>query len=63
DEEHETGIFCVAAPVRDTYGDTVAAMSMSTPTFRLDRSNIDVIVKEVCASCDEISVTLGYIDK
>ncbi len=61
DEEHEEGIFCVAAPIRDTYGDTVASMSLSTPTFRLDRSRIDVIVQKVCASCDEISSILGYI--
>jgi len=61
DEEHEEGIFCVAAPIKDTYGDTVAAMSLSTPTFRLDRSRIDVIVQKVCASCDEISSILGYI--
>ena len=63
DEEHEEGIFCVAAPIRDTYGDTVASMSLSTPTFRLDRSKIDVIVQKVCASCDEISSILGYIKK
>ena len=61
DEEHEEGIFCVAAPIRDNYGDTVASMSLSTPTFRLDRSKIDVIVQKVCASCDEISSILGYI--
>ena len=61
DGEHEEGIFCVAAPIKDTYGDTVAAMSLSTPTFRLDRQGIDAIVKNVCASCNEISTIMGYI--
>ena len=63
DEEHEEGVFCVAAPIKDTYGDTVAAMSLSTPTFRLDRTQIDAIVKNVCASCNEISTILGYISE
>ncbi len=63
DEENETGIFCVAAPIRDSFGVAVAAMSLSTPTFRLDRDGIDVIVQKVCASCDRISSILGYIER
>ena len=61
DEEHEEGVFCIAAPIRDTYGDTVAAMSLSTPTFRLDKEKIDSLVSLVCSSCFEISEVLGYV--
>ena len=61
DEEHEEGIFCIAAPIRDTYGEVVAAMSLSTPTFRLDRDGIDELVAKVRSACDTISKVLGYV--
>lgn len=62
DEEHEEGVYCVAAPIRDSYGETVAAMSVSTPLFRLDKSKLEELYSKVRSSCDEISKALGYID-
>lgn len=35
-EEHEDGIICIAAPIKDYTGQTVASMSVSWPKFRLD---------------------------
>ena len=60
DEEHEQGIFCVSAPILNTYGETVAAMSVSTPVFRLDKAAVEETVNNVCASCREVSAILGY---
>lgn len=61
DEEHEEGIYCIAAPIRDSSGEIVAAMSMSTPLFRLDRDKLEDLYARVKAGCDEISKALGYI--
>lgn len=62
DGEHEEGIFCIAAPIRDSSGETVAALSVSTPVFRLDRSNIDGLIEDIKARTSGISHALGYID-
>ncbi|MBR4477353.1 MAG: IclR family transcriptional regulator C-terminal domain-containing protein, partial [Spirochaetales bacterium] len=63
DEENETGIFCVGAPILDSYGETVAAISVSTPVFRLDKNNIDSLISEVCSCSNRISSILGYINE
>ncbi len=41
DEEHHVGIRCLAAPVVDGAGTTVAALSVSAPTFRIDGDNFE----------------------
>ena len=63
DEENETGIFCVGAPILDSYGETVAAISVSTPVFRLDKNNIDSLISEVCSCSNRISSILGHINE
>lgn len=44
-EEHEVGVFCVAAPVRDAFDHVVAALSVSVPSARIN----DVIQSELTA--------------
>lgn len=60
DSEHTPGVSCVAAPVRDRNGTTVAAISVSVPAVRADadrqRSMISVIRREATA----LSEALGY---
>lgn len=61
-EEYEPQIVCVAAPVRDHEGKVVAAMSVSTPTFRLDEAKFNKNCSLVVEYSNKISDILGNID-
>ncbi len=60
DEEHEYGVRCVAAPVREKDGAVVAALSIAGPTVRMGRDRLESIRTLVCEAADEISAALGY---
>jgi DNA-binding IclR family transcriptional regulator len=60
DEEHEHGVRCVAAPLRDRTGAVVAALSISGPTLRLTQDRIDAARKLVCEVAAELSGQLGF---
>jgi len=55
-EEIETGLRCVAAPVRDDSGELVAGLSVSAPAERYDPAWLPLIR----ATADAISAGLGY---
>jgi DNA-binding IclR family transcriptional regulator len=59
DEEHEVGVRCVAAPVRNNQGVVVAALSISIPTVRLPNSEISRYREYTINAADEISKRLG----
>ncbi|MGH7836053.1 MAG: IclR family transcriptional regulator [Candidatus Binatia bacterium] len=59
-EELELGLFCIAAPIRNHLGRTVAAVSISGPGVRLTRSKIREFIPLVIRIASEISYTLGY---
>lgn len=59
DEEHEYGVRCVAAPVRDRRGAVVAALSVSGPTVRLTMDGIDGVRGLVCEAAEGLSRQLG----
>ncbi|MEM9603516.1 MAG: IclR family transcriptional regulator [Pseudomonadota bacterium] len=40
-EEHHVGIRCIAAPIVDCAGETVAAISVSAPTFRVEPGSFE----------------------
>lgn len=61
DEEHEYGVRCVAAPVRDRRGAVIAALSVSGPTVRLTRERIGTMRTLVCEACEEISRCSGSL--
>ena len=58
-EEHELGITCLAAPVRDHTGRAVAAISASWPSFRFDGARRDEYAARIKAAAAEISGILG----
>lgn len=60
DEEHEIGVRCVAAPVRDNQGNVIAAVSISVPSVRLDCKDIPRYGKIVIQAAQDISARLGY---
>jgi IclR family KDG regulon transcriptional repressor len=60
DEEHEVGVRCVAAPVRDRKGSVVAALSISGPTIRLTPARLDGARGLVRAAAEELSGLLGH---
>jgi DNA-binding IclR family transcriptional regulator len=59
DEEHEVGVRCVAAPVRNSQGATIAALSISMPSVRLPDSEIPRYRELVTRAAEEISRKLG----
>ncbi|HBN95826.1 MAG TPA: IclR family transcriptional regulator, partial [Firmicutes bacterium] len=63
DEEHEEGIRCAAAPVRDHSGGIVGAISISAPITRMSKQRMEemgVLVKDVCS---RLSTSLGYKER
>lgn len=63
DEEHEEGVRCVAAPVRNKTGAVLAALSISAPTVRMAADRLESARTLVCESADEISAALGFSRK
>ena len=59
--EHEQEVRCVAAPIFDQYGKSVAAISVSGPSGRIDpiEYNTELISKTLNAA-EDISEKLGY---
>jgi len=61
DEENEKGIRCVAAPIYNEGGKTVAAISISGPAFRITKKVIqESLKKEVMETAHKISERLGF---
>lgn len=60
-EEHEEGISCIAAPIRDYTGSVVAAVSVSWPVFRFDQTQKEFFIKEISSAAAEISRILGFV--
>ena len=59
-EEHEQGITCMAAPIRDSSGAVVAALSVSWPVFRFVQANKLEYRQKILYAANEISGILGY---
>ncbi|MGA7776891.1 MAG: IclR family transcriptional regulator [Paraburkholderia sp.] len=60
DEESETGMRSIAAPVRDMSGQVVAAISMGGPTQRLTKKSLRGFTPLVLNAAEGISTRLGY---
>ncbi len=60
DEEFYNGIRCVAAPVFDENGDTVAAMSISGLITHVTEDRIPQLASWVMQACGDLSAQLGF---
>ena len=64
DEENEKGIRCVAAPIYNEVGKTVAAISISGPAFRITKKVIqESLKKEVMETALKVSQRLGFRER
>ncbi len=60
-EECARGLSCAAAPVFDSSGQVVAALSVSAPSFRVSEDELlRDLVPAVCSSAEALSRELGY---
>lgn len=60
DEEHEPGIRCVAAPVRDHRGVVIASISVAGPAVRMTHERLRELAEPVRRAAAAISARLGY---
>jgi DNA-binding IclR family transcriptional regulator len=58
--EHEDGVRCVGAPIRDREGVVIASISVSGPAQRLRPERDAEIARLVVQAAEEISRRLGY---
>ena len=60
-EENEIGGVCVAAPIVDHQGNTLAAISISLPIARLETSEIPSLGEKLIDTAEAISEDIGYV--
>ena len=60
--EHEEGVECVGAPIRDHLGEVIAALSISGPQEKIKTPSEKRFVKEVKHAASQISCKLGYLE-
>jgi IclR family KDG regulon transcriptional repressor len=60
DEEREEGLRCIGAPVRNSSGEVIAAVSIAGPVFRIARDRTATLAAAVNKAADRISGALGY---
>jgi IclR family transcriptional regulator, KDG regulon repressor len=60
-EESEAGVRCMATPVLDHLGKSVAAISLSFPLFRFDEQRKREYVDLLLEAGSEASLALGYV--
>ena len=59
DEERTKGMRCIAAPIFDAYGDPIAGLSVSGPTFRIPKNATSRIGEIVAEAALEVTKKLG----
>jgi len=58
-EENEKDVRCIAAPIRNYQGGVIAALSISSPIFRIDKNAQKALIE----TSKKISKRLGYNGK
>lgn len=60
-QEGMEGVHCISAPVRDHTNKVIAAVSISSPAYRLTKEKIDGMKVPLIETCSEISKKMGYV--
>lgn len=63
DAEREEGVRCVAAPIFNSLGNVVAAISVSGPSMRLSLDRLGELAAKVKTTARAISSSLGYVEE
>lgn len=58
--EHQPGLRCIGAPIRDQHGRVFAGLSISGPAWDLTLDKVDELSKVVVYHADRISRSLGF---
>lgn len=61
-EENETGIRCISAPIRNHKGDVVAALSLSGWKVTMTEERMYLLPQDLMATTNKISEELGFVD-
>jgi len=59
-EENEKDVRCIAAPIRNYQGEVIAAISISSPIFRIDKNAQNNLKEVLIETSKKISKRLGY---
>ncbi len=59
-EEYCIGLYCMAMPIRDFSKKIICAVSVSTPTVRIDEAKKALILESLRNTTTKISKSLGY---
>ena len=59
--EHQPGLRCVGAPIRNQVGQVFAGISVSAPAWQLSLADVDELNKVVIYHANLISQRLGYV--
>jgi DNA-binding IclR family transcriptional regulator len=59
--EFEEGLSAIAAPIYDHMKKVVAAVSISGPTYRLGKEQMEKIIGPLFEAARQISINLGYV--
>jgi DNA-binding IclR family transcriptional regulator len=62
-EENEYGITCIAVPIFDHLGESIAAVSISGPTMRMTGERLEQLRTKMLEIGGKISARLGYVEK
>jgi len=62
-EENEKDVRCVAAPIKNYQGKVIAAVSISSPVYRIDINKQNHLKKALIEITKKISKRLGYKEK
>lgn len=60
-EEFQTGLCCVAAPVRDHSGRVLAALGLAGPSSRLSEHRLRELAAPLTSAAEALSRNLGYV--
>jgi len=62
-EENEKDVRCIAAPIRNYQGKVIAAISISSPIFRIDKNTQNSLKEALIETSKKISMRLGHNSK
>lgn len=60
-EEYEYGLTCIASPIRNVNNEIIAAVSISSPTTRLQYKGIEYIKSNLITTIQSIEKNLEYL--